>query len=34
MGTVFGDRLPTKQRKKLQKAHDKVADEFPPEWPA
>ena len=34
MGTVFGDRLPTKLRKKLQKAHDKVADEFPPEWPA
>ena len=34
VGTVFGDRLPTKQRKKLQKAHDKVADEFPAEWPA
>ena len=34
VGTVFGDRLPTKQRKKLQKAADKVADEFPPEWPA
>ena len=31
LGTVFGDRLPTKLRKKLQKAHDKVADEFP--WP-
>ena len=28
-GTVFGDRLPTKARKKLQKAHDKAAD-FPP----
>ena len=34
LGTVFGDRIPTKLRKKLQKAHDKVADEYPPEWPA
>ena len=34
LGTVFGDRIPTKLRKKLQKAHDKVADEFPPGWPA
>jgi peptide deformylase len=34
LGTVFGDRLPTKQRKRLQKAHDKVASEYPPEWPA
>ncbi|MCB0896235.1 MAG: peptide deformylase [Nocardioides sp.] len=33
-GTVFGDRLPTKARKKLQKAHDKAAGDFPPEWPA
>jgi peptide deformylase len=33
IGTVFGDRLPTKQRKKLQKAHEKVADDFPPDWP-
>jgi peptide deformylase len=33
-GTVFGDRLPTKQRKKLQKAMEKAADEFPPDWPA
>jgi peptide deformylase len=33
-GTVFGDRLPTKARKKLQKAHDKAAADFPPEWPA
>jgi peptide deformylase len=33
IGTVFGDRLPTKQRKKLQKAHVKVADDFPPDWP-
>ncbi len=34
MGTVFGDRLSTKQRKKLQKAHDKAVDDFPESWPA
>ena len=33
LGTVFGDRLPNKQRKKLLKAHDKVAADFPPTWP-
>lgn len=33
-GTVFGDRLPTKQRKKLQKAQEKTADQFPDGWPA
>ena len=33
-GTVFGDRLPTKQRKKLTKAHDKAAEDFPETWPA
>ncbi len=33
IGTVFGDRLPTKQRKKLQRAHEKVAEDFPPDWP-
>ena len=33
-GTVFGDRLPTKLRKKLQKAHDRAAEEFPADWPA
>jgi len=33
-GTVFGDRLSTKLRKKLQKAHDKVAEDFPAQWPA
>ena len=32
-GTVFGDRLPTKLRKKLQKQHDQAADEFPVDWP-
>ncbi len=34
LGTVFGDRLPTKARKKLAKAHDKSADEYPTGWPA
>lgn len=33
-GTVFGDRLPTKLRKKLTKAHDKVAKRYPADWPA
>ena len=34
LGTVFGDRLPTKQRKKLQKQHDKAAEDYPESWPA
>ena len=33
-GTVFADRLPTKAQKKLRKIQAKVADEFPPGWPA
>jgi peptide deformylase len=33
LGTVFGDRLATKQRKRLQKAMERAADEFPPDWP-
>ncbi|MGZ4448089.1 MAG: peptide deformylase [Nocardioides sp.] len=33
LGTVFGDRLPTKARKKLQKQHDKAAEEYPADWP-
>ncbi|WP_110205575.1 peptide deformylase [Nocardioides daejeonensis] len=33
VGTVFGDRLSTKARKKLQKIHDKLADDYPPHWP-
>lgn len=32
-GTVFGDRLSTKMRKKLQKAHEKAAEDYPPGWP-
>jgi peptide deformylase len=34
LGTVFGDRLSTKLRKKLQKQHDKLAADFPEGWPA
>ena len=33
-GTVFGDRLSTKLRKKLQKQHDKAVEEYPADWPA
>ncbi len=32
-GTVFGDRLPSKARKRLQRAHDQAAEDFPPDWP-
>jgi peptide deformylase len=34
LGTVFGDRLPTKLRKRLQKQHDKAAEDYPETWPA
>lgn len=34
LGTVFGDRLPDKVRKKLRKLHDKAAGDYPPDWPA
>jgi peptide deformylase len=33
-GTVFGDRLPTKLRKRLQKAMERAAGDYPPDWPA
>jgi peptide deformylase len=33
-GTVFADRLSTKAQKKLRKAQEKTADEFPLTWPA
>lgn len=33
LGTVFGDRLATKAMKRLQKAHDRAATDFPPDWP-
>lgn len=34
LGTVFGDRLPTKLRKRLEKAMEKAADDYPLDWPA
>jgi peptide deformylase len=34
LGTVFADRLSSKLQKKLRKAQERVADDFPPEWPA
>ena len=33
-GTVFGDRLSTRWRKKLQKNHEKLAERYPDDWPA
>ena len=33
-GTVFGDRLATKARKRLQKEHDEAVPDYPEEWPA
>ena len=32
-GTVFGDRLATKLRKKLQKQHDQAVADYPADWP-
>ena len=32
-GTVFGDRLPKKLRRMLEREHEAVADEFPADWP-
>jgi peptide deformylase len=34
LGTVFGDRLNRRARKKLDKQHEESADDFPPDWPA
>ena len=34
LGTVFGDRLPTRARKKLRKQMEAAADDYPPTWPA
>jgi peptide deformylase len=33
LGTVFGDRLPTRARKRLQKSHEKVSGRYPPDGP-
>ena len=32
-GTVFGDRLATKARKRLQKEHDQAVQDYPEDWP-
>jgi peptide deformylase len=32
-GTVFGDRVPNRLRKKLYKQHEQVADHYPADWP-
>ncbi len=34
LGTVFGDRLSAKSRKRLTRKHDDAAEDFPPSWPA
>jgi peptide deformylase len=34
VGIVFGDRLSTRWRKRLQKAHEKAAEGYPTRWPA
>lgn len=33
LGTVFGDRISDKNRKKLKKQHDKLAADYPEGWP-
>ncbi len=32
-GTVFGDRLPGRARKKLYSLHEDLADKYPDDWP-
>jgi peptide deformylase len=32
-GTVFGDRVPDRARKKLYKRHRELADHYPEDWP-
>ena len=34
LGTVFGDRLSTKAMKKLRKEQERLADDYPRDWPA
>lgn len=33
-GTVFGDRVPERIRKKLYKQHKQLVDDYPDDWPA
>lgn len=32
-GTVFGDRIPERSRKKLYKQHQQLAPDYPDDWP-
>ncbi len=32
-GTVFGDRVPAKARKKLHRRHEELAEAYPDDWP-
>lgn len=32
-GTVFGDRIPERARKKLYKQHEQLAEDYPDDWP-
>ncbi|MEJ7635812.1 peptide deformylase [Aeromicrobium sp.] len=32
-GTVFGDRVPERSRKKLYKQHQDLAEDYPDDWP-
>ncbi|MDR7086967.1 peptide deformylase [Aeromicrobium panaciterrae] len=32
-GTVFGDRVPDRARKKLHKQHNELAENYPDDWP-
>ncbi|MFD1827789.1 MULTISPECIES: peptide deformylase [Mumia] len=34
MGTVFGDRVPSRARKKLYKQAEAIAEDYPAAWPA
>ncbi|WP_210502313.1 peptide deformylase [Nocardioides xinjiangensis] len=34
LGTVFGDRLSAKARKRLERKHQAAAEDYPPTWPA
>ena len=33
-GTVFGDRVPERVRKKLYKQHNQLVEDYPDDWPA
>lgn len=33
-GTVFGDRIPEKARKRLYKQHKQITEDYPDDWPS